>query len=263
MTNKKLKTALLNKLGITQQALSLRVQKIKSNIAINTEDATYLIAQKEGLILDKYLKPEELDRVRILHQQLSSTQFSPTVNSRRGAKQSKSMEPTTRTIVIAKEFKGADPILPQIKLSEAKQMAAIYPLLYVLENSIREVIDRIMTKQHGLSWFDSQAPKGLKEKVSDRMEDEQKNAWHQRRGDRPIDYLDLDQLPALMRKIDKYVVPAIISSLEWFNQLVEEIYKSRCVLCHMNPLDRDNIQAVKLRLAQWQKLVDSKKDLIL
>lgn len=263
MINKKLKAALLNKLDITPQALSLRIQKIKRQIAVNTEDATYLIAQEKGLILDKYLKQEELDRLRILHQQLCSTKFQATVNPRQGKKQSKSMESTTRTIVIAKEFKGTDPILQQSKLSEAKQMATIYPLLYVLENSIREVIDRIMTKQHGPNWFDSQAPKGLKEKVSDRMADEQKNAWHQRRGDRPIDYLDLDQLPALMRRIDKYVVPTIIPSLEWFNQLVEEIYKSRCVLCHMNPLDQHNIQAVKLRLAQWQKQIDSKKNLIL
>jgi hypothetical protein len=131
---------------------------------------------------------------------------------------------TNRTIVIAKEFRGTDPILSQSKLSEAKQMATVYPLLHVLENSIREVIDRITIKEHGSNWFGSQAPKRLKYKVSERMADEQKNAWHQRRDSRPIDYLDLDQLPALMKKIDKYVVPNLIASLEWFNQLVEEIY---------------------------------------
>lgn len=263
MTNKELKTALLNKLDITSQALSLRVQKIKRQISISTEEATYLIAQGNGLILDKYLDQEKLDRVRMLHQQLSLIKSQAMVNRPQGKKQNKSVVPNIRTIVIAKEFTGNDPILPQIKLSEAKQMAAIYPLLYVLENSVREVIDRIMIKQHGPNWFDSQAPKGLKDKVSDRMADEQKNAWHQRRGARPIDYLDLDQLPALMRKIDRFVVPTIIPSLEWFNQFVEEIYKSRCVLCHMNPLDQHNMQAVKLRLVQWQKQIDSRKSLIL
>jgi hypothetical protein len=263
MTDKKLRDALLRKLGITQQALSLRVQKIKGKMSVNTEDATYLIAQENGLILDKYLDPAKLDRVRMLHQQLSSTKVEVVQNREQTGRQNKPKVPTIRNMVIAKEFRGADPILPQNKLLEAKQMAAIYPLLYVLENSIREVIDRIMIKQHGPNWFDSQAPKGLKEKVSDRMADEQKNAWHQRRGSRPIDYLDLDQLPALMRKIDKYVVPNIIPSLEWFNQFVEEVYMSRCVLCHMNPLDKLNEQAVKLRLTHWQKQINSKKSLIL
>jgi hypothetical protein len=266
MTNKELKTALLNKLGITHQALSLRVQKIKRKIAVNTAEATYLVAQENNIILDKYLDQEELDRVRSLHQQLSLTTSTSVASPRQGKTTSKPITPNARnarSIVIGKEFRTTDPILAEKKLLEAKEMAAIYPLLYVLENSIREVIDKIMTKKHGPDWFDSQAPKGLKEKVADKMSDENRNSWHQRRGDRPIDYLDFNQLPALMRKIDTSAVPDIIPSLEWFNQFVEEIYKSRCVLCHMNPLDQDNIGAIKLRLSQWQKLINSKKNLIL
>jgi hypothetical protein len=128
----------------------------------------------------------------------------------------------------------------------------------------REVIDKIMTKHIGANWFDSQATNDLKRKVANRTANENKNAWHQRRGARPIDYLDLNELPALMRKIEPYVVPpSIIPSLEWFNQMVDEVYQSRCVLCHMNPLDQNNIQAVKVRLTHWQRQVDAKKSLIL
>jgi len=94
------------------------------------------------------------------------------------------------------------------------------------------------------------------------MADEKKNSWHQRRGARPIDYLDLNQLPALMRKIEKEVVPNIIPSLQWFDQLIEEVYKSRCVVCHMNPLDEVNIQAIKVRLIHWQNQISAKKNLI-
>jgi hypothetical protein len=263
MTNKKLRKALLEKLDITQQALSLRVQKIKKQISMTTEDATYVIAQQEGLILDKYLSRDELDRVRMLHQQLPVGNTKPEVQKGIRARKKEKSDSDERTIVIGKEFKGNDPILPESKLSDAKQMAAVYPLLYILENSIREVIDRIMIKQYGEKWFDSEAPKGLRDKVDERMADESKDSWHQKRGSRPIDYLDLNQLPALMRRIEKNVVPSIIPSFEWFNQRVEEVYKSRCVLCHMNPLDQDNIQAVKLRLKQWQKQIESKKKLIL
>ena len=102
-----------------------------------------------------------------------------------------------------KEFKGTDPILPPKKISEANEMAVVYPVLYLLENSIREVIDRVMISRYGDNWWDSEAPKGLRDTVSGRMADEKKNCWHQRRGDRPIDYLDLNQLTTLMRKVEK------------------------------------------------------------
>jgi len=131
-----------------------------------------------------------------------------------------------------------------------------------MENSIREVIDRVMTSKHGINWWDSEAPRGLADSVSKRMADEKKNSWHQRRGARPIDYIDLDNLPALIRKIERDVVPSIIPSIEWFTQFIDEIYRSRCVICHMNPLDSDNIQAIKLRFTQWQKLINEKRDII-
>lgn len=263
MINKKLRKALLDKLGSSPQALSQRIQKLKKQIPMTTEDAAYVIAQQKGIILGKYLKSEELDRVRILHQQISSSNPQPVTRTSQRIEKREAAKTDNRILIIAKEFKGNDPLLAANKLSDAKQMAAIYPLLYILENSIREVIDRIMIKQHGVDWFDSQAPKGLRDKVTERMAEEHKDSWHQKRGSRPIDYLDLNQLPALMRKIEGNVVPSILPSFEWFNQRVEEVYKSRCVLCHMNPLDQDNIQAVKLRLKQWQKQIEAKKNLIL
>lgn len=263
MTNRQLRKAVLEKLGITPQALSKRVQKLKKQCAMTTEDATYVIAQQQGIILDKYLDKEIVGHVRGLLQQISPPiQAPPSVGkaTRRWRKEESRRE--QRAIVIGKEFKITDPILQQKRISEAKEMAVIYPFIYILENSIREVIDRVMTSRYGDNWWDSEAPKGLRETVASRMADEKKNSWHQRRGDRPIDYLDLDQLPALMRKIDTEVVPDIIPSLEWFTQFVEEVYKSRCVICHMNPLDEDNIQALKVRFKQWQKQISARKNLI-
>ncbi len=245
MTNRKLRKALLEKLRITPQALSQKVQNLKRQYPMTTEDATYIIAQKENIILDRYLDNGTVDRVRNLMGHISplSNHALPRTNGKRKPV----TESEQRIIIIAKEFKLTDPMLSKKKVLEAKEMASIYPLLYILENSIREVIDKIMISQHGDDWWEAIAPRGLRDTVSSRMVEEKRNSWHQRRGDRPIDYLDLDQLSALMRKIEKEVVPNVIPSLAWFNQLVEEVYKSRCVVCHMNPLDRDNIQAVKLR----------------
>ena len=259
MINKKLKQDLLRKLGITQQALSLRVQNIKRRHPMTTEDAVYVIAHQQRIILDRYFESPVVDRVRGLIQQINSGFPLLGTTSKRVATNGKVPKQEHRIIIVSGEFKENDPILPIVKITEAREMARIYPLLYILENSIREVIDRVMDSKYGKAWWDTKAPKGLIDTVNDRMAEDKKNSWHQRRGTRPIDYLDLNQLPALMRKVQKDVVPGIIPSLEWFDQCIEEVYKSRCVLCHMNPLDSDNIQAVKLRLRQWQKQISSKK----
>jgi hypothetical protein len=262
VTNRELRKVLLKKLRVTPQALSQRVQKLKRKYAITTEDATYIIAQREGIILDRYLDKDTVNHVRgIMQQIIHITQDTATI-ARLARKGKMKSEEKQMVIVFPKEFTVTDPILENKRLLEARDMAAIYPLLYVLENSIREIIDRFMTNHYGSKWWDSKAPKELRETVSKRMSDEQKNSWHQRRGARPIDYIDLNQLPALMRRLEKEVVPDIIPSIAWFTQLVEEVYKSRCVVCHMNPLDTVNTQSVKIRFTQWQKQIGAKKSLI-
>lgn len=256
MTNRKLRAALLSKLNITPQALSQRVMKIKNRTPMTTEESTYLIAHREGIILDKYLDINTVANIRNIQQSISQAQpaLKPTI----GPKNESGLKKDQRIIEIAKEFKFSDPILQDEKIKEAKEMAAIYPLLYILENSLREVIDKVMISKYGNEWWDSYAPRGLREKVEDRMADEKKHSWHQRRGARPIDYLDLIQLPALIRRIAGDIVPNIIPSYEWLNQLIEEVYKSRCVICHMNPLDKDSIDSIKIRFKQWQKQIKNK-----
>jgi hypothetical protein len=260
MTNRQLRRSLLEKLKISAQALSLRVQKLKRQCAMTTEDATYVIAQQEGIILDKYLDNDTVNHVRAIIQQLSSTNQSTLAKlpSRRTNKS----ENKQVIIKFSNELKVTDPVLEKSIILEAKEMAAVYPLLYILENSIREVINQIMIKKYGPNWWDSKVPQKLRDDATKRMTDEEKNIWHQRRGDHPIDYLDLIQLPNLIRSNDKDFIPTIISSMEWFQQLIEEVYKSRCVVCHMNPLEKNNIKAVEVRFTQWQKLITEKKGLI-
>jgi len=256
MTNRRLKKALLEKLKITHQALSQRVKRLKRERPMTTPEAVYLIAHQNAIPLDKYLPQQEIESVRALLLAAPGRSFDTVKTSQRTGR--KPVD-ESRTVVIGGQFRATDPILPPRILAQAKEMAALYPLLYVLENSMREAIGRVMRKKHGPQWWDSHAPQGLKETVAKRMADENIHCWHQRRGAGPLCYLDLDQLPALIRKNERDFVPDVIPYVEWFAEFVKEVYQSRCVLAHMNPLDYTNIQAVKVRFAQWQKLVNSKK----
>jgi hypothetical protein len=66
MTNRHIRRALLDKLGITRQALSLRVKKLQQYVPITTTDATYIIAHRNGMALDRFLAPELVDHVMAL-----------------------------------------------------------------------------------------------------------------------------------------------------------------------------------------------------
>jgi hypothetical protein len=255
MINRRLKQDLLKKLGITHQALSQRAERIKEGMPMTTEEATYVLAHRIGLKLDRYLDADTINKLRPIVSSQKSNATIPIIKNKREIIKE-------YHVTISGVFKGSDPLLDGLKMNEAKSMASIYPLLYVLENSIRQFICLIMDKEVGQDWWEKEVPKELKKDVTDRMKDENVNAWHQRRGARPIDYLDLKDLPRLISKRVNKIAPEVIPSYEWFAQMIKEVYVSRCVLCHMNPLDSDSINSVKLRFNQWQKQIKAKINLI-
>jgi predicted restriction endonuclease len=256
MSYRQLRQDLLKKLGISPQALSQRCIKIQSNVPMSTKDAIYIIAQQNQIRLDKYLDEDTLSRIRTHLTQLNRSSAS--------IPQQKVAIPSAKNknVQIGKNFSFTDYLLPSTKISEAREMSEIFPYIYLLENSMREFIDKIMTSQFGTNWWDTQAPKPLRDNVKIMMASDKKDSWHQRRGARPIDYLDFKDLPRLMNKLNPIVIPGIIPNQEWFKVIVDEVYKSRCVVCHMNPLDKNNINAVIVRFNYWQKQIKEKIDLI-
>jgi hypothetical protein len=254
MVNKTLKNDLLKKLGITPQALSQRAQRIKKSIPMTTEDAISVIAWEKGLKIEKYLGKEAITKIRQLRVQLSPVNSTVPRN-----RQNKSQK--ENIIIISGGFKVSDPLLESSALNQAKEMAAVYPYIYILENSIRKFICLIMEKEYGSNWWDTVSGK-LKKKVIDRMKKENENSWHQRRGAREIDYLDLDLLPNILDRVIVKITPDILPSKEWLRNLIDEVYISRCVLCHMNPLEKNSIDSIKVKFNQWQKQMKAKIDKI-
>lgn len=254
MKYNQLRRELLKKLDISAQALYQQATRIRTQLPMSAKEAICVIAHRQELPIDKYLHSETVEKVRILVQQLS-TLAQPVPAKTATRKPVEEPKSSKRVVAIPKEFEDFTAILSPKKIQEAIAMASTYMLLYVLENSIREVIDNTMTSKHGKDWWDSFAPDKLQTKVMDHMSGDQRDRWHQRRGNRPIDYIDMNDLTSLMRKVHAEFVPDIIPDLEWFVRLIDEVYKSRCVVCHMNPLSQVNISAVKLRCTHWQQQI--------
>ena len=195
-TNRKLKKDLLEKLGISAQALSQRIAKLREQSPMSTEEGTYLIAHMEDIRIDKYLDAEQVKAIREL-----AKDFNTGSPSRPSQRKNISKKSSTRIIKFPKEFNTSDPLLDNTKLQEAREMAAIYPL-YVLENSIRELINRVMTANYGKDWWSERTKrkktKSIANTVKQRMAKEEKNRWHQRRGEHPIYYTDFGDLKTLL-----------------------------------------------------------------
>ncbi|HEV1996474.1 MAG TPA: hypothetical protein VGR03_19230 [Candidatus Acidoferrum sp.] len=253
-----LRSLLATKLGVTERQVYNRAKELANRASLKPAEAIWLLAAQSQINLSKYLPPEVVDRVRGLLLQIPAP---PKTAAPFATKQIQvATKAAPKEFIVAREFKGSDPILSSQVLNEAREMAAIYPLLYVVENSMREFIRRIVDARLGVSWWTTLSPTAIRRQISTRMTDEKKNAWHQRRGNHPIDYLDLIELPAVVRSNELKFIPDFLPTLRWFEQFVEELYQSRCVVCHMNPLEKDNIQDVKLKATKWQKHVKEKKD---
>ncbi len=261
MVNPKLKTDLLKKLEISRPTLSKRAAKLKQHLAdLTTENAVYIIASDAGLRLNRYLTKEELKSVADAQNKLA-----PILRSRfPAAKDASTSRPATKGNAVIMQFPTRfscdDPLMTRAQIADAVMMARVYPYLYILENSLRNFIVKAMEKYIGSDWWALSTKKGgLKDRVEQRRSEDKKNAWHQKRSDRDIDYLNFIDLKLLLNKIDQQLCDDnIIPKRRWINDIIDEVYESRCVLCHMNPLIKDNISMIKLRFRQWNKQIKAK-----
>jgi len=254
MINRQLKKALLGKLGVQPAALSKRAQRKKLEIPMSTDEATYLIAHEEGLRIDQYLTPEEVARIRGLH--ISSR---PAIAAGKLEQKRAPSPAVPRELRFPGEFKVASPLLDATKLGEAHAMARIYPVLYVLENSVRELTKRVMKATYRDDWWNTRLTNGklktVYQRAAARMQTEKKNAWHQKRGAHPVDYADLLDLKDIICGHQDCFVPNIIPDLSWFENFMKELHPSRNVVCHMNPLTDDNVKDVQLKLRRWENII--------
>lgn len=255
VTDSQLRQALLGKLGISPQALYQRASRIKRDHGpMSTEDAIYWIAVDQGFDLSKFLDMGTVDRIRGLRQ----AAHRPTPPARPTAR----VRPGVPKAIVIGEVKLSDPILPRQILDDAKRMAEkAYPLIYVFENSVRETIRLVMTRAHGNNWWSGHVAQNIQRSVQQRIDQEEQNAWHGRRGSHPIYYTSIGHLSRIVTA-NWGEFQDILPSLAWFTQRMDEIELSRNILEHNNPLRARDLVRLEMYLRDWQDQIASKRSLI-
>ena len=92
------------------------------------------------------------------------------------------------------------PGLSTVHAREAKEMAEkVYPILYVFENSARDIIERVLEREFGEDWWNQVSWSEARSELERRKEKEGDD-WHSNRGEGPLAYLDLAHLVQLVKK---------------------------------------------------------------
>jgi hypothetical protein len=260
MINKELMAAIrAKKKTVTVQAIYDAVSRVRESHgnAISKEEAAYLYASNLGVDIHKFMKnaPEILDRVTALITLPQGTrQIKPTKKQ------------TSATVTKVLSIKGVtvdDPLLPAKIHENARQMAEVYPLIYMFENSVRNFIRLALNKAFPSGWWNEQRmTTNVYRNAENRKSEEGKNLWHGSRSSNMLDYIDLDELENVLSKNTETFTPyfkGLPKDLEWLKVKIKEIYPSRNVIAHCNPLSKHDIRRVEVICGDWQKQLPALK----
>jgi hypothetical protein len=260
-TNPEIRAALLRKLGVSKQRLSQLVNARKAELPMDTPMAVYTIAHENGLDISRHLAAEETREVRGLVSDLrngSRPAASPTAPPAKAPTRKRSTARKQVKFTIAGVDVGAIPVLKPGHAAEAKRMSEdVFPLLYIFENSVRDLIERVLEDTYGKDWWDNEVPRRVQERAAEHKEAEGEDAWHGRRGARPVDHVYLTDLWAVMKHMwpdFKAIFPkqALIESI-----ITDDMNVSRRPLAHMNPLGADDVSNIKAAFRKWTKLLQA------
>lgn len=256
MIDKKLLDAVKEKKKTSVQAIYDALKNIRKefNNLISKEDASYIYAIRNKIDVHAFLKNDP-----VLLQRITELTRNSTGTSRIEQKVKKNYKNTViqKTLKI-KETTLADPLLRSSILEDAKAMSEIYPLIYVFENSVRNFLKLALEKAYPNAWWNAERITTTPfNKANERKKDEGKNLWHGKRAKSSmLDYIDLGELEAVINKNTQILTPYfkdLPKQLDWLRLKITEIYPSRNVIAHNNPLSKDDIDRVKVICKDWNK----------
>jgi Swt1-like HEPN len=259
-TNSDVLAALRKKLAkrgdppVSLQAVQQRRSRLQDKVPMPTDIATYVVAQRAGVRLHQYLDADILDQVATAEGRLSAKEGPATAapaNLSRRAPRSTAI--TVKEVHLGK-LKVPESTLSATRMAEAEKMAAVYPVLYAFENSMREFIDGHLTAEYGRDWWDDTkiVSTGVRANVDRARNAEAKNRYHSSRSARPIYYTNVGDLALITQSANGWkVFKKHFPSDKWYPGLVERIETSRNVVAHMNPLQKRDIDRINLNAEDW------------
>jgi len=139
-------------------------------------------------------------------------------------------------------------------VARARLMATVYTAIAAFENSVRDLVQRVLLDEAGADWWERKVSAAIKTKASKRQEDEAKHRFHTQRGDDPISFIDFNDLLNVMRANEEAFAP-FWPSPEWARGIFDAVERSRNVIMHSGVLDLEDIERVGMSIRDWVRQV--------
>lgn len=137
-------------------------------------------------------------------------------------------------------------------LMKAKKMADFYVLYFSLENSVRKLIQDVLTEKYSGNWWDTKVPQGVKDSVSEIQEKERESAMSIR-SENPLDYTNFGELISIF-ELNWQDFEDILRSKKSVQETLSPLNKIRNVIAHSCELNDDEILRFKLLIKDWQRI---------
>jgi len=259
-----LRAALLEKLkNPDRRRLHELAKAARKRYGPMSKDETYaVLADEHDIPVHKFLVGDDLTRVRGIIAAGAATGRAATTNGRQ--RPGKAQAVVKEIVIDGARFVTDDPILPPQVADDAKRMAGVYPLTYVFENSVRELVVRVMQKKYGTDWWrQPMVPRSVLRNVEANKRNEASIPWHGSRGTHDIHYTTIDDLITIINaNLNWPLFQPILGNQNAIQFLIQVIERSRHTIAHHNPLSPDDVTALKVNVRAWQKLLRERKHLI-
>lgn len=137
---------------------------------------------------------------------------------------------------------------------KAKRMGRIYELLYCLENSMRELIERTLKESPDLGEWTDGIEAGILANAKTREEQDEAARWHGPRGESILNYLDFPDLGAIiLHRWDDFA--DLLGDRRWVEGYFREMNPTRRALAHTGDLTEFDVRRMEMRVQEWLRVV--------
>ena len=135
---------------------------------------------------------------------------------------------------------------------KAKKMAVVYTAICAFENTVRNFVSQKLMENKGENWWNECVSEKIRNKAESRRDEEDKIRWHTPRGDSIINYTEFGDLATIIRLPQNwpYFEPHIYS-IEWADQIIKTLERSRNVIMHSGELVNQDIERIGMYIRDW------------
>lgn len=135
-------------------------------------------------------------------------------------------------------------------LAKSEQMSVVYCLLTGYENTVRDFVVKKLQETYEDEWWNKGVGEKIRKKAENRKTEEESAKWSSQRGDSLINYIDFGDIESIIIKNWKQFEPHL-HVIEWMQQLLKSLEKSRNVIMHGGELNRQDIERIGLLIKDW------------